>query len=342
MTNDETRMTNQCALLKSSGLFMQRVDTIIHGYHPATRVDAVAGGVGQEGPAGRLRRYPGVLVQILQTRLHPAPAPGDAGIGAVLQDRRPRHRRAPGRPLGPARDAGLEEAAPPHHAVPGPQTPGQKGGLEGLLDAVFTDAHRRGIIDPRPQAAIDSTGWEASVRSAHYARRLRDGNRRYRKRKFPKLTIVCHTQSHLIASALATVGPSYDAPLFEPAMIRASWNLDADRLLADAGYDSEPNHRLARQGLGIRSTVIALNRRGRFRADTGGRRRLPVGTYRRQMARRFHRRKYGQRWQVESVISRMKRRLGSALRGRTDAARQRESDLRVFTHNLMILAGSSP
>lgn len=127
---------------------------------------------------------------------------------------------------------------------------------------------------------------------------------------------------------------------FEPALVRASWNLDIDRLLADPGYDSEPNHRTARLGLGIRSTVIPLNRRGRRRRS--GRRQLPEGKYRRQMATRFHRRKYGQRWQAESVISRIKRRLGPALRGRSDEARRRESDLKVFTHNLMILAGSSP
>jgi hypothetical protein len=204
-------------------------------------------------------------------------------------------------------------------------------------------------MDSRPQAAIDSTGLEATVRSAHYARRRRDGNRRYRKRKFPKLTIVCDTRTHLIASALATVGPSYDSPLFEPAMLAASWNMDIDRLLADSGYDSEPNHRMARQGLGIRSTVIKLNRRGRRPASQRGRigrRRgrppLPVGTHRRQMARHFHRRKYGQRWQVESVFSRVKRRLGAALRGRSDPARQREIAMKIFTHNVMILAGMSP
>jgi hypothetical protein len=170
------------------------------------------------------------------------------------------------------------------------------------------------------------------VRSAHYARRRRDGNRRYRYRKFPKLTVVCHTATHLVAAALATVGPSYDCPLFEPAMLRAGWNLDVDRLLADSGYDSEPNHRLAREGLGVRSTVIALNPRRT--------RKWPRQRYRRQMRRRFHRRRYGQRWQVESVFSRIKRRLGSALRGRSDESRRRECELKVFTHNLMILAGS--
>jgi hypothetical protein len=175
---------------------------------------------------------------------------------------------------------------------------------------------------------------EATLRSAHYARRRRDGNRRYRHSKHPKLTLVCHAASHLIASALASVGPSYDFRLFEPAVLQASWNLEIDRLLADSGYDSESNHRLAREGLGIRSTVIPLNRRG-----TRG---WPRGRYRRQMLRRFHRRTYGQRWQIESVISRLKRRLGSALRGHSDGARERESHMKVLTHNLMLLAGASP
>lgn len=161
-------------------------------------------------------------------------------------------------------------------------------------------------------------------------------------KKWPKLTLVAHTTSHLIVSSVMSTGPSQDAPLFEPALVRASWNLEIDRLLADGGYDSEGNHRLAREGLGIRSTVINLNRRGKGTGRTPSPRKWARTRYRRQMYRRFHRRKYGQRWQAESVISRFKRRLGSALRGRSDQARERESDLRVLTHNLMILAGSSP
>jgi hypothetical protein len=161
-------------------------------------------------------------------------------------------------------------------------------------------------------------------------------------RTWPKLTLVAHTASHLIASSVLSTGPSQDAPLFEPAMLRASWHVDVDRLLADGGYDSEANHRLAREGLGVRSTVINLNRRGKGAGRRPSPRKWAKTRYRRQMYRRFHRRKYGQRWQAESVISRLKRRLGSALRARSDAARERESELRVFTHNLMILAGSSP
>jgi hypothetical protein len=41
---------------------------------------------------------------------------------------------------------------------------------------------------------------------------------------------------------------------------------------------------------------------------------------------------------VESAFSRHKRLLGSALRGRSQPARERESRLRVLTHNIMLLA----
>ena len=173
------------------------------------------------------------------------------------------------------------------------------------------------------------------MRSAHYARRVRDGNRRYRNRKYPKLTLACHTATHLLPAALATVGPGYDFKLLGPVLLAACWNLDVDRLLADSGYDSEANHRLAREHLGVRSTVIRPNRRRWGR-------RWPATGYRRQMYRRFHNRKYAQRAQVESAISRLKRRLGSALRGRTDESRAREMHVKVLAHNLMILAGSSP
>jgi len=103
-----------------------------------------------------------------------------------------------------------------------------------------------------------------------------------------------------------------------------------DRVLADAGYDSESNHRYARQELGIRSTVIALNKRGH--------RKWTKSKYRRQLYRRFPKLKYRQRAQVESLISRFKRRLTATLRGRSPTTQQAEVQLRVLTHNLLILA----
>jgi Transposase DDE domain len=47
--------------------------------------------------------------------------------------------------------------------------------------------------------------------------------------------------------------------------------------------------------------------------------------------------KYGQRWQVETVNSMLKRRLGSALRARSYHSQCREIVLRAITHNVMIV-----
>ena len=127
-----------------------------------------------------------------------------------------------------------------------------------------------------------------------------------------------------------TTGPSQDSPQFAPAVRQAARLLTPARLLGDAGYDAEHNHALCREALGIRRTVIALNKRG-----TG--RRWPRTRYRRQMKRRWCRRLYGQRWQAESAFSRLKRRLGAALTARRPLARRREVLLRVLTHNAAIL-----
>ena len=55
------------------------------------------------------------------------------------------------------------------------------------------------------------------------------------------------------------------------------------------------------------------------------------------MKTRFNKPKYGQRWQVETVNSMIKRLQGSALRARKYWSQHREIVLRVLTHNIMIL-----
>ena len=108
-----------------------------------------------------------------------------------------------------------------------------------------------------------------------------------------------------------------------------------DRALADAAFDSEENHRLLREGLGVRSSVIPLNRRGRGR-------KWPLTRYRRQMVRRFrkrprrsrYKRVYGQRWQAESAFSRHKRLLGDAHQPRHVRGQ------RVFQYRLYGIFGS--
>lgn len=124
-----------------------------------------------------------------------------------------------------------------------------------------------------------------------------------------------------------------------PKSLRHSMAVSWDRVLADAAFDSEAHHAYAREGLRGRSTVIPLNRRGHGRKCRKTRYRLHmVKRVRKKPKGSRHRRVYGQRWQAESEFSRRKWQLGSALGGRSDAAREWGCHLRVLTHNLIFLA----
>ena len=84
----------------------------------------------------------------------------------------------------------------------------------------------------------------------------------------------------------------------------------------------------------MRSTVIPRNRRGT--------RKHPPTKYRKQMRRRFRepksKRVYGQRWQVESGFSRLKRLLHSTVRAVQWVSQKKELMPRVIVDNLMLLA----
>jgi hypothetical protein len=198
-----------------------------------------------------------------------------------------------------------------------------------------TSAVDRGLIGDKPTAAVDATGLESRHTSRYFARRSGAEHATW-----TKLTVACDTATHFLAGATVATGPSNDSPQFRPVLTMASLAVGWDRVLADAAFDSEAHHAYARGDLGIRSSVIPVNTRG----HTG----TPSGTYRRQMARRFvpkpegsrSKRVYGQRWAVESAFSRHKRRLGSALGGKSDSSRENECYLRVLTHNIMLLAAT--
>jgi hypothetical protein len=197
-----------------------------------------------------------------------------------------------------------------------------------LLDDVFSLAKQSGLIEERAEASADATGLESHHVSPYFLAHRRGRTRRFRH--YPKLTLVYHHLTYLIVAVLLRYGPCNDAPDFLPAVTQAVRRLPIDRLLADAAYDAEAHHRICREELGIRQTVIPINPR---RTKTGG----PTGRYRQQMHQRFPRRTYRRRWHAESVNSQHKRRLGMALRARTPEGRQAECFLRILVHDLMIL-----
>jgi transposase len=265
----------------------------------------------------------------LTTRFHPSPDIRHPGAAAILPDRLPRHHQYPRRFFRHQESSGAQEAAALHNPAKGAAQDAKKNIFQGLLAKIFDNARASGLISQQDShACIDSTGLEDHFVSRHF---IMCQNRRCRRyRRWTKLTIVCHSKTHLIAGALVGKGPSTDCHNLVPAVEQALDNMPIDTLLADCGYDSESNHRFCRDRFGISWPVIAVNPRNlKYGSMTGHFRRLMRG--------RFPQKKYRQRWQVESIFSRFKRRLGCCMRARTDESRQAECFLRVLTYNLMIL-----
>ena len=146
---------------------------------------------------------------------------------------------------------------------------------------------------------------------------------------YPKLAVVCDIETHFILAYQAGRGPKVDISEFQPLLIDALMRVRLTRIAADAGYDSEANHRFAREECHVRSLIPPTRGRPTNKPARGH--------YRRLMQTRFDLAAYRDRVQVEAVFSMLKRRLEAFVRGRTAWSQRRELRLKVLTHNVMIL-----
>lgn len=210
----------------------------------------------------------------------------------------------------------------------------KKPHADRLMGLILRHCRRKGILPRKSRlAAIDSTGLESRHVSHYFTQRCQRHNAHW-KTRFPKLSAICDTKSHLILGAVFSRGPRPDHCEFEPTVRSAAGRQRMATLLGDAGYDSEPGHRLCHQQIGVRS-IFPVTCRGRPRHDRQPR--SLGGYYRRKLFQRFPKKTYGQRWQIETSFSMIKRLLDSALRARLYHSQCREMYLRILTFNLMIL-----
>jgi Transposase DDE domain len=151
-------------------------------------------------------------------------------------------------------------------------------------------------------------------------------------RRFAKPEMVCDCRTHLVLCAIAGIGPTPDVTPLRKLLFGTLWRVGVQTLLADAGYDSESNHRFARDGCGMRSVTPSTHGRPCKR---------PGATLRGRHRRRLQRLRdfrYGQRWQIETVVRMIKCNLGQCVAARSDSMRSKEVMLKVLTHNLMLIA----
>ena len=197
-----------------------------------------------------------------------------------------------------------------------------------LKEIVKTVIGPQAIID---LAALDATGLQSGHISPHYYKtRLKALKKRKWSRfmRWPKMAAIVNTANHIILAIYPTRGPGRDASHFKDILELLPNEINIKHLLADAGYDSEVNHVFSREQKGIKTTM----------PPTVGRKtdNLPKGKYRREMKEHFDKENYGQRWQVETVFSMIKRNLGYVLAGRSQQTQNNQMLLMAITHNLMI------
>ena len=181
-------------------------------------------------------------------------------------------------------------------------------------------------------SAVDSTGLECTPASGYFVRRRHRVSLPWKTvvyHRYPKLGVVCDTSCHFILSIRVGRGPRPDVDELVPLLSDALRSMLLECLSADAGYDSEANHRFARERCGVRTLIPAKHGRPTDKPASG--------RYRRLMQTRFDKSKYHRRVQVEAVISMIKRRQGAHARGRSYQAQCRDLRLMALTHNVMIL-----
>jgi hypothetical protein len=185
------------------------------------------------------------------------------------------------------------------------------------------------------RAAFDSTGLECGHRSLYYIRRRNGAKKRWQTvaySRYAKLEAAFECRTHLLVGVLVGSGPRPDTDRFVPLLDDTLQRVRVAAVLADAGYDSEANHRYARETQGVRSFIPATAGRPTTKP--------PSGRYRRRMKQRLDKNygHYGQRWQGETGFSMIKRRLATTVHARSYWSQCRELLLIAITYNILLLA----
>ena len=188
------------------------------------------------------------------------------------------------------------------------------------------------------RAALDSTGLEYGQRSSYYVRRRNSSTKHWQTvaySRFAKLEAAIDCANHFLLAVLVGRGPRPDINRFVPLLDATLAQVRPATVLADAGYDSEANHCHARERRAVRSFMPAKHGRPTSK--------LPSGRHRRRMKQRLnkHYGGYGQRWQVETGFSMIKRRISNLVRAHTYGNQRRELLLIALTYNIMLLCAAA-
>ena len=165
-------------------------------------------------------------------------------------------------------------------------------------------------------SAIDSSGFETSHMSYHYANAWnRQDKQRYRR--YLKVSIAIDTDSQYILSQKIRLGPRNDNIDFKSVMK----NINCKFVVADKGYDSKSNRYFVLRNMKAYPHIP----RRKFSGVTYEKAGVPL---------RFNEKIYHQRSKVETVFSVIKRKYGSWILSRTFETQKKELLFRLVAYNI--------
>jgi len=165
-------------------------------------------------------------------------------------------------------------------------------------------------------SAIDSSGFETSYMSYHYANVWnRQDKRKYRR--YLKASIAIDTDSQYILAQKIRLGPRNDNIDFESVMK----NIKCKYVVADKGYDSKSNRYFV---LRIMKAYPHIP----YRKFSG------TNYERAGVKMKFDEKIYHQRSKVETVFSVIKRKYGSFILSRNYESQKKELILRMIAYNI--------
>jgi len=186
---------------------------------------------------------------------------------------------------------------------------------------------RRGRRRKTAVAAVDATGLAPGSVSTFFINRRTDRGEGLPWRHWCKWTIVVDVLRRCVLAQAARQGPYNDCATLRPLVSAAHEVTPVGLVLADAEFDSERNHLHVRDVIGADSVIPAK----RGKAD------WKLKGVRAQMRRRFPRRRYSQRAQVESVFSVVKRKLSAKAPGRSAETQRTQAMLLGVAYNIYLL-----
>lgn len=202
-----------------------------------------------------------------------------------------------------------------------------------LLDAVLITVATR-LVPRRPRrkrkkavVAVDATGLAPGSISTFFINRRTDRGEGLPWRHWCKWTIVIDVLRRCVLAQAARQGPYNDCATLRPLVSAAHEVAPIGLVLADAEFDSERNHCHVRDVIGADSVIPAK----RGKAD------WKIKGVRAQMRKRFPRKRYSQRAQVESVFSVVKRKLSAKAPGRSTETQCRQAMLLGLAYNIYLL-----